>query len=340
VSGAGRQLAVVPSAGVPASASAVALNVTVTGSRAPGYLTVHPSGAARPTASSLNYTAGETVPNLVTTKVGTGGRISLFASGGCPDVVVDVAGYYTGGSAGPGGFVGIVPNRVVDTRTTGTWVRGAGREVVVAPSTDVPAGASSVVLNVTVVGAGAPGYLSVGPTEPQRPTASSLNYVTRQTVANQVTTKVGAGGRITLFASGGCPHVVVDVAGYHRGGPPGPGGFEAISPRRVSDTRVSGSCVSGPNGRSVVLAPSNGVPSTASAVVLNVTAVRPVAPGYLTVAPTGSSRPNASNVNFLAGQVVPNAVIAKVGTGGRITLFASGGCPDVVVDVAGYHAGT
>ena len=44
-------------------------------------------------------------------------------------------------------------------------------------------------------------------------------------------------------------------------------------------------------------------------------------------------------MNFDKGQVVANAALVKVGTDGRLRLYASGGCPHVVVDVVGYHHG-
>src|SRR5690606_13111335 len=99
-------------------------------------------------------------------------------------------------------------------------------------------------------------------------------------------------------------------------------------------------CVSGAGGREVTLAPTPPVvPADAAAVALNVAVVHPSAQGFLTVYPSGTPRPTASNLNYTAGQVVPNAALVKVGTGGRLRLYASGGCPHVVVDVVGYHRG-
>ena len=56
-------------AGVPdTGVAAVVVNVTVTGPSAGGFITVYPSGTSQPTASNLNFSAGETIPNLVTVK--------------------------------------------------------------------------------------------------------------------------------------------------------------------------------------------------------------------------------------------------------------------------------
>ncbi len=78
-----------------------------------------------------------------------------------------------------------------------------------------------------------------------------------------------------------------------------------------------------------------GVPSGATAVLLNLTAVLPDARGFLTVFPCGSPRPNASNVNYGPGDVVPNAVLAKVGTGGKVCIYTKAGT-DMIADVNGY----
>ncbi len=82
--------------GIPPTAVAVVMNVTVTGTTMPSYLTVWPTGASRPTASNLNWTAGgTTIPNLVTVQLGTGGQVSVYNLQGNAHVLADVVGYYT-----------------------------------------------------------------------------------------------------------------------------------------------------------------------------------------------------------------------------------------------------
>lgn len=103
---------------------------------------------------------------------------------------------------------------------------------------------------------------------------------------------------------------------------------KTIAPRTSLNLAVAGT---NPSGTS-----SGGVPLGATAVALNVTAIGPSAPGYLTVFPTGSSVPLASNVNFSPGEVVPNLVEVALGAGGDVSIFNSAGSTDVVVDVEGY----
>src|SRR3954452_6384370 len=105
-----RALQVAGQAGIPADAVAVALNVTATEPTAASYLTVWPAGAAMPTASNVNYVAGQTVANMVTVGLGGGGQIDLFNFAGATQVVIDVTGWYTAG------FHPLVPARVMDTR--------------------------------------------------------------------------------------------------------------------------------------------------------------------------------------------------------------------------------
>jgi hypothetical protein len=81
---------------VPANATAVIANVTAVSPTAPlGYLSVWPGGTTRPTASNLNFSWNETVPNLVIVRLGAGGTIDVFNEEGSTHVLVDVMGYVT-----------------------------------------------------------------------------------------------------------------------------------------------------------------------------------------------------------------------------------------------------
>ncbi|NMM35133.1 MAG: hypothetical protein HHJ13_14290, partial [Phycicoccus sp.] len=91
--GAGRTLTLtVP--GLPAGASAVALHVPVTGPTAASYLSVYPGGTTRPTASSLNFVAAQTIPNMVLVKLGPGGTVTFYNAAGTVNVIADLVGYY------------------------------------------------------------------------------------------------------------------------------------------------------------------------------------------------------------------------------------------------------
>ena len=73
-----------------------------------------------------------------------------------------------------------------------------------------------------------------------------------------------------------------------------------------------------------------------TAVVLNITAVNPTAPTYVTAWPTGQSRPLASNLNVPAGDIRPNLAIAKVGANGKVSVYNHTGGVDLIADITGY----
>lgn len=122
-----------------------------------------------------------------------------------------------------------------------------------------------------------------------------------------------------------------------------PSKFVGISPKRFLDTRESGQGGALAGGTFLTLqiagraAPLNQVPSSATSVVLNVTAVAPSAATYLTVWPTGQPLPLASNLNNTAGDTSPNLVTVKLGKNGSVNVFNAAGSVDVLVDVVGYY---
>ena len=213
----------VPAAGV----SAVAINVTVTSPTAASFLTVFPSGSQRPNASNLNFSAGQTIANMVVVPVGADGQISLYNSVGLTDVLVDVLGWFADGAD----YAGFVPARLLDTRAAGATVdgqfAGGGQSgpgsvlnLKVLGRGGVPAtGVGAVAINVTTTQPCAASYLSVYPGGAARPTASNLNFSAGQTIANMVIVPVGSDGQISLYNSTGQTHVLVDVLGWFEGAP-------------------------------------------------------------------------------------------------------------------------
>jgi hypothetical protein len=324
--------------GIAGGARAVALNVTVTGAKGPGYLTVYPCGQTRPLASNVNFTAGATVANAVVVKVGTNGEVCLYSSAHV-DVVVDANGWF----GAPSNFWATMPTRLLDSRAGGAPRRASGSITQINVGT--PAGTSapvtSVMLNVTVTDPAAAGFVTVFPCGTPTPLASNLNYVAGATVANAVVATVGVGGTVCLYTSAEA-HLVTDLGGWFTGTTD----FLPLDPARLLDTRPSGTSdldgtadTSSPAAGAItrlVVAGRGGVPASATAVVLNVTVTGTQGAGYLTVFPCGTTPPNASNVNFVAGDTRANAVVAKVGEGGAVCFVSNVGT-HLVVDVNGYH---
>jgi len=339
----------------PAPASgigAVALNVTAVGPSASTYLTVHPSGRPVPLASNLNVAAGQVVPNMVIAKVGTDGAVDIYNAAGYADVVVDLLGWFPEA----GGFEPLDPGRLADTRPDGATVDGQVQAIGPIPADKVlsvpvglragmPAvGTAAVALNVTAVSPTDPTYLTVYPRgQLELPLASNLNASPGQIVPNMVISKVGHEGRVSVYNAAGNAHALVDVLGWFPVG----SGFEPLSPARLADTRPGaatadgllaggGAVVGGTTLRVPLLGRGPLPPSGVGAVALNVTAVGGDEATYLTVYPGASARPLASNLNVAAGQVVPNMVIAKVGTDGAVEVFSAAGTTHVIVDVLGW----
>ena len=326
--------------GVPGTGvAAVVVNVTATDPTQATYITVWPTGSPRPTASNLDVAAGESVPNLVVATVGASGTISLYNFAGTVNLVVDVTGWFPA----DGDYHAFTPARVLDTRTGlgGSGPVGPDRsiDVNVTGVGGVPSsGVGAVVVNVTATNPTAPSYITVWPSGEPRPTASNLNVRAAQSVPNLVVATVGANGTISLYNFAGTVDLIVDVTGWFAAG----SGYHALTPARILDTRTGegGSGPVGPDGSiEVKVTGVGGVPdSGVAAVVVNVTATNPTRATYITAWPTGEPRPTASNLNVVAGESVPNLVVATVGADGAISLYNFAGAVDLIVDVTGWFA--
>jgi hypothetical protein len=340
--------------GVPVSGvSAVVLNVTVTAPASGGFLTVFGDGSSRPTASNLNFVKAQSVPNLVIAPVGADGKVALFnGSGGTVQLIADVSGYFLAGApVVAGAFGSLPPFRLLDTRSgvgaAKAAVAGGGTvHLQVSGHGGVPvSGVSAVVLNLTVTAPSSGGFLTVFGDGSSRPTASNLNFVAGQSVPNLVIAPVGADGKVALFnGSGGTVQLIADVSGYFLAGAPAAGGtFGSLPPSRLLDTRnavgATKAAVAGGGTVHLQVTGVGDVPATGvSSVVLNVTVTSPTMPGWVSAYGDGTSLPSASNLNFVAGQTVPNLVIAPVGADGKVALYnGSAGTVHLIADVAGYY---
>ncbi len=327
------------------------LNLTATNPTRTGYITAWPAGSARPLASNLNFAAGQTVPNLVIAKVGAGGKVALFNSTGNTDLVADVGGWFPLTSE----LTPLVPARLLDTRAgnptvdnqytgIGALSGGAELDLPISGRGGVPAaGADAVVLNLTATNSTGVGYVTAWPTGAARPLASNLNLARGSTVANLAIVKLGSGGKIALYNAKNSTDLIADVVGWFAAGSE----LTSVTPARLLDTRAGNPTVDGAYAGGGALAAGGeldltvagraGVPAGGvDSVILNVTATNPTRIGYVTVWPAGSTRPLASNLNFVPGQTVPNLVIAKVGAGGKVAIYNSAGSTDVIADVIGW----
>jgi hypothetical protein len=316
-----------PDSVLPADIAGVAMNVTVAGAKAPGFLTVFPCGQPTPDASNLNYNANGVIPNLVIASPGSNGEVCFYNSAAL-DLIIDIAGFFPAGS----GYVAQAsPQRAVDTRPLSARVGGAAiQEVAVAGVFGVPTNAAGVALNVTIAGATSDGFATVFPCGQPTPKASNVNYVKGQDIPNFVIAKPGVGGKVCVFSSAPVD-VIVDVSGHFAAGT----GFTATAaPVRFLDSRESTRIAAG-TSKELTVAGDKGIPADALAMAMNVTAVGASADGFMTVYPCGEPVPLASNLNYSKGRDIANSVLAKPGVGGKVCFF-SDKAVDIVVDVSGY----
>ncbi|WP_329497480.1 hypothetical protein [Kitasatospora herbaricolor] len=304
---------------------------------------------------------------LSVTPDGTALTVLVDANGlepGTYDVVLDGIGY-SGGEPSPGylpraftvtaavpavksRFVPVAPARFLDTRDgTGAQRQRVGPGGVlalqVAGVKGIPAtGVTAVVMNVTAVNPSQDGHVDVYPDGQPVPNVSNLNFAAGQIVPNLVTVPV-VNGKVDLRNSSGSVDLIADVTGYYTDAATG-SALTPITPSRFLDTRDGTGATQqrvGPGGVvTLQVAGVKGIPAEGvTAVVMNVTAVHPTEAGHVTVYPNGQPLPNVSNLNFAAGQIVPNLVTVPV-VNGKVDLRNSGGSVDLIADVTGYYSAT
>ncbi|OKI20351.1 hypothetical protein A6A07_37090 [Streptomyces sp. CB03911] len=202
----------------------------------------------------------------------------------------------------------------------------------------VPAGTTAVVLNLTATAGSQDSFLTAFPSGQPRPGTSNVNFSAGQDSSDLVTVPVGADGSVSVYNHVGGVDIVADLFGYYRA----ESGhlFTPVDPVRLSDTRTPAApwpaaYLCDHQATPIAARGSQPVPAGTTAVVLNVTAVDPRGAGFLRVDdylhPT-----NTSNVNYRPGRTVANQVVVPY-YGENTTVSVTGGCTDIVVDLAGYY---
>lgn len=248
-------------------------------------------------------------------------------------------------------YQALTPKRVIDTRPGSAVGTANPTRIVGGTSIDVdvagPLGktaadvaGAAVVLNVTGILPSAQTYLQVFPSGEARPLSSNLYLNPQQTLPNLVVAKVGANGKVSIFNAAGTVDVAADLMGFY----PSASDYKAVTPKRVLDTRpgVAVGVAAGRvgQGQSIVAdLRSQGVPPDAGAVVLNVTAINPTAESYVSVFPANGAQPFVSNLNFSPNETIPNLVIVKLDSEGKVRLFNAVGSVDLAADLLGYISG-
>ena len=336
--------------GIPATALAYSLNVTVVPEGFLAYLSLWPTGQPQPVVSTLNSYGGSVVANAAIVPAGTGGAVSVYVTNPT-DVILDINGYFdTSTGATSYSFYPATPCRVADTRNaTGqfggpTMQANQSRDFPIPLSScDIPATARAYSLNITVVPESFLGYLATWPTGQTQPNVSTLNSWTGSVVANAALVPAGTNESISVFVTNPTD-VILDINGYFsQPGSPNALSFYPVTPCRVVDTRNAAGPFGGPEmgagtTRSFTIpASACNIPTTAAAYSLNVTVVPDGALYYLSVWPTGVAQPQVSTLNSYDGSVLANAAIVLAGTNGAIDIYVTDST-QVILDINGYFA--
>lgn len=328
---------------VPASdVRAVAVNISsIRPSAAGTYLTAFPTGQTRPTTATLNPRQGVVVPNMSVVGVGNDGTISIYNFSGEVDITVDLMGYFRKDVAAR--ISPLTPARILDTREgvgapVGKVNAGTALSLQVTGVGGVPAdNVDAVVFNLTSARPSTDGWITAWPAGEPKPLVANLSYIAGDLIPNMVMCKVGAGGKVNLEASSGNLDLIADIVGcFTADGAM----LSPVAPARLLDTRDGNGAPQTPVGVGgeveLQVTGRGGVPANAKAVVLNVTGIRPTERTYLTIYPTGEARPLAASLNPDAGKVAGNLVVAKVGAGGKVTIYNNAGSLNLTADVTAY----
>lgn len=345
-----RSFQVTGNGGVPANATAVTGNLTVTGSTGAGYLSLGPTVSATPDASTLNFPKGDTRANNVTVRLGPGGKLGAVyagAVGTTAQVVFDVTGYFTPDALGDTYHLKD-PVRLLDSRygngLVGPLDTSTPRTFQVTGRSGIPANATAVTGNLTVVGQTSAGFAFLGPTASSTPSSSTLNVPAGDTRANGVTVKLGAGGTLsTVWAGhpGSTAQLVFDLTGYFTADGTGLRYF-AIQPVRVLDSReYLGTRGALWTNEPVTLSIRVNALVSASAIGFsaNLTIVKQTSRGYAFLGPSASATPASSTINAPKGDTRANGLDIALSSSGDLDLVWVGKANSTshfVLDVTGY----
>ena len=241
------------------------------------------------------------------------------------------------------------PVRLVDSRVplglAGKLVANTPRTVKVAGKSGIPANATAVTGNVTVVNPTSGWALYLGPNQVVAPTSSTINFVAGEVAGNGLTVALDQMGTLSvtyISNSGNTTDVVLDITGYFTADFVG-ATYHPMTPARLLDSRVGNGLtgkLSANTARTFAVGGRAGIPLSAVAVTGNVTAVGSSAGWAVYLGPDPINSPATSTVNFGAGQVKGNNLVVALGDAGTLSatfISSPGNTTDLVLDVTGYY---
>jgi alpha-tubulin suppressor-like RCC1 family protein len=197
---------------VPASATAVTLNLTGITPSSATFVTAWPTGIARPVASNLNLPAGSIRANLVTVRLGADRKLNLFNLAGQTNLMAQLTGFYTPDYGAT--FTPVAPRRVLDTRTGTDGPLVAGQIRPLPRPADLPANPTALLMNLTGVAPTESTYLGLSTRDDRVPgVPSALNLAAGEIAANLAAVSLGPVPDLSMYNHRGRTHLVADLAG-------------------------------------------------------------------------------------------------------------------------------
>ena len=331
------------SCGIPATAQAYAINLTIVPDGVVGLLSAWPTGQTQTGTSVLN-SDGRVKANAAIIPAGTNGGITVYSSHST-HVIVDVSGYFVPSTDSSAlSFYPLTPCRVVDTRNAPGPLGqpyipafSSRNFPVLSSNCGIPASAKAYSLNFTVVPRKASvGVLSAWPAGQPQQLVSTLNDFVGTVVANAAIVQAGTNGDVSVYSSDDT-EVIIDVNGYFAPQQAGGTSLYTMTPCRVLDTRWGGGApLDGILTTSMLNLGQCSIPAQAQSFVLNATVVPEPVVGVLTLWPSGSPKAIVSTLNAFDGAVTSNLSIVP-GTNGSINAYTSSAA-HVILDMFEYFA--
>lgn len=343
---------------IPASATAVAIDVTATSETSAGNITTYADGTQRPITSSTNYSPSTDITGYQVVPLGQDGKIDLFnGSTGSTHVIVDITGYFTTNSTLTGdqtyhplasAYHAVDTGlSLANTNLTGTtpYVVPAGKVFTmnVTGVDAIPSNATGVAVNFTTSHETGGGFLEVYPTGTSPSADTALTYQTNFLTSMSADVPLGTGGTITVANEGSATRVMGDISGYYTNDTSGQV-YHTVNPTRLVDTRsgIGGSTGAiGSTGIYVLGAADTQQITTATSptLALMVTEADATVDGVFTVYPDGTTRPNTLDLSWITGRPFANFTLTPEGTDRAIDIYnGDTGNTNLVIDCSGYFA--
>jgi len=343
--------------GIPASAKAVSLNFTAISPTGGGHLRFFPGDQTwSPFIHSTHNFDPANSPraNNGIVRLATNGAGSIniepyvIGSPGQVHLTLDVYGYFSEdlapapGAQGPFGFQVVTPCRIADTRTGPPIAVNTSRNFTVQGVCGVPAGAAAAALNLAIISPTAGGHATLYQAGVFSP-VPMINFNAGVVLANGARIRLAPTTpdvSVNYYApiAGSSMHALIDVYGYFKSDAPLK--YRPITACRAADTRFVGQgapALAGGETRNFQIRGNCGVPLSAKAAAVKISALGPAGPGHLVVYASGTPMPGTSIVNYDPGQGnLGNGAIVPLSLLADDVAITAANSTNVVIDIVVY----